>query len=135
MQQFVTFKVGHRLLGLAIGQVREINRVLEIVPVHRTADYVRGVMNLRGQVVVVLDLGVRLGLGPTVITPASRKVLLKQEEVALLVDEVGDVVEVESQAVDSPPANLQGIAGEFIVKVAKLPEGILAVLDVDKVLG
>jgi len=135
VQQFVTFRVDGRLLGLAIDQVREINRVLDIVPVRRSADYVRGVMNLRGQVVVVLDLGARLGLGPMTIGPGSHNVLLKQEEVALLVDEIGDVVEVEPPALSPPPANLGGIAGEFIQEVAKLPDGLLAVLDVAKVLG
>ena len=134
-RQFVSFKIAGRLLGLDIRQVREINRVLDITPVQHARPHVRGLLNLRGQIVTVFDLGVRLGLGPQEITPDTHSVVLKSDDVALLVDAVGEAVEVPQGQMESPPANQGGIAGGFIQEVVKLHDDLLVVLSVEKLLA
>jgi len=133
-RQFVTFRIDEHLVGLDILKVREINRVLEITPVQQAPAYVRGLVNLRGQTVTVFDLGVRLGLSPRAVTETSHNVILKPEAVGLLVDRIGDVEEAEETAVESPPANLNGIGAAFIDCVVRLKDELVLVLSPEKIL-
>lgn len=132
-RQFVTFRIDGHLLGVDVLHVREINRALDITPVQLAPAYVRGLVNLRGQAVTVLDLGVRLGLGRRVVTPESHNIVLKRDEVGLLVDAIGDVVQADGAEVGPPPANLEGIAVEFVEGIVKLPDGLLLVLAVEPI--
>lgn len=134
-RQFVSFRVGRHLLGLDISQVREINRALEITPVQQAPEHVRGLVNLRGQVVVIFDLGILLGLGPRQITEQTHNVLVKGDDVALMVDRIADVVEAEDADVAAPPANMDTIAVNYVRSVVKLRGDLLVVLDVEKILG
>ena len=133
--QFVTFRVADRLLGLDIRRVREINRMLDITPVQHARPHVRGLVNLRGQIVTVFDLGVRLGLGPQAITGDTHNVVLKADEVGLLVDAVGEAVEASESEMESPPANLGPIAGGYIESVVKRRDELLVILSVEKILA
>lgn len=135
MRQFVTFKVEGHLLGVEIGQVREVNRVLSGTPVQHARPHVMGLVNLRGQIVTLFDLGLRLGLGPRRLGPGTHNVVLKREDVGLVVDEIGEVMEVDGADLEGPPANLGGLAREFVSQVAKLKDGLLVVLDVQKILA
>ncbi len=132
-RQFVTFRINGHLLGLDVLHVREINRVLDITPVPRTPGYVRGLVNLRGMILTVFDLGVRLGLAPREIGPETHNVILKKEEVGLLVDAIGDVAMAEAEDVEPPPANVGGIESEFISGVVRLEDELLVVLSADRV--
>ncbi len=132
--QFVTFRIDDHLLGIDVLMVREINRVLNITPVQHAQDYVRGLINLRGQTVTVIDLGVRLGLGPRTIGAASHNVILKNDVVGLLVDSIGDVVQAEEDEVELPPANAGRIDGAFMDGVIKLKHELLVVLSTKKIL-
>jgi purine-binding chemotaxis protein CheW len=135
MHQFVTFKVEDYLLGVEIGQVREVNRVLSGTPVQHARAHVMGLVNLRGQIVTLFDLGLRLGLGPRRLTSRTHNVVLKREDVGLVVDEIGEVMEVAVDDLEGPPANLGGLAREFVSQVAKLKDDLLVVLDVEKILA
>ncbi|MFH1034194.1 MAG: chemotaxis protein CheW [Pseudomonadota bacterium] len=134
-RQFVSFRLAGRLLGLDIRQVREINRALDITPVQHARPHVRGLLNLRGQIVTVFDLGRRLGLGSQKITAETHNVVLKADDVALLVDAVGESVEVPPEQIEPPPANPGGIADGFIQEVVKLHGDLLVVLSVEKILA
>lgn len=134
-RQFVSFKLAGRLMGLDIRQVREINRALDITPVQHAQPHVRGLLNLRGQIVTVFDLGQRLGLGPQEITVETHNVVLKDDEVALLVDAVGEAVEVPQDQIEGPPANPGGLADGFIQEVVKLHDDLLVILSVEKILA
>ncbi|MEW5723430.1 MAG: chemotaxis protein CheW [Thermodesulfobacteriota bacterium] len=133
-RQFVTFRLGDHFLGLDVLEVREINRVLETTPVPPAPAFVRGLINLRGQVITVLDLGVRLGLAPLEITPETHNVILKADRVGLLVDAIGDVATVEENEIEAPPANLVGLEDELINGVVQLEGELLVILDAAKVL-
>ncbi len=133
-KQFVTFRLDDHLVGIDILRVREINRVLDITPVQHGPSYVRGLVNLRGQTLTVFDLGVRLGLARRALTEDSHNVVLKPDGVGLLVDGIGDVEEVDETAVESPPANIHGIAEGFIDCVVKLNSELIVILSPDKLL-
>ncbi len=131
---FVTFRIDEYLLGIDILKVREINRVLDITYVQHAREYIRGLINLRGQTVTVFDLGIRLGLKIRKITEASHNIVLKADLVGLLVDSIGDVVEAREEEIEQPPANVGGITGKFIEGVVKLEDELLILLSVEKIL-
>lgn len=133
-KQFVTFRIDDDLLGIDVLMVREINRVLDITPVPKSRDYVRGLVNLRGQTVTIFDLGVRLGLSPRIITPESHNVVLKNDPVGLLVDSIGNMVQCAEPEVELPPANVGSIEGKFIEGVLKLSHELLVILNTRKIL-
>lgn len=135
--QFVTFYVGDLLLGAEIQHVEEINRQVQPTPVAHAHEAVRGVMNLRGEVVTVLDLRNILGLGTTEVTRATRNVIVSAggESIGLLVDRIADVVNAPWSEIKPPPANLTGVEGRFLQGVYEMQGALLAVLDIAEALG
>ena len=126
---------------------------MDITKVDRSPDYVRGLMNLRGQIVTVLDLGVRLDIGARKIGRESSCIVLKTRTelerhndkaepdegaitdlVGLLVDRIGDVVTVDSGDIDPPPAHAGGIKGKYLDGVVKLEERLLITLEASEIL-
>lgn len=132
--QFISFRLDDYLAGISILKVREINRLVDITPVQHAPEYVRGLINLRGQTVTVFDLGVRLGLGPRIVTEETHNIILKGDAVGLLVDNIGDVVDASGGEIKAPPANLGGIAREFIESVVKLERELMIVLSSENIL-
>jgi len=134
---FATFCVADTLIGVPIDQVEEINHNLELTRVPHAASWVRGVMNLRGAVVTVIDLRVVLGMEPTEITRKTCNVVVRSEgeQIALLADCVADVVCTEAGDIEPPPANMVGADGRFFKGVYKLDRELLVILDVDAVLA
>lgn len=135
--EYATFHVGRLLLGIDIRHTEEINRQLDLTVVPHAPECVRGVVNLRGEVVTVLDLRSILGLEPQPLTAASRNVVVRTEgeQVGLLVDRVADVVTVSTEEMEAPPANVSGVSGRFFKGVYKLESALLVVLDVNLVLS
>lgn len=133
-RQFVTFKVDEDLLGIDVLMVREVNRVLDITPVPKAPDYVRGLVNLRGQTVTIFDLGICLGLPPREITDESHNVVLKRDLVGLLVDSIGNMVQCGELDVEPPPANVGNIKGKFIEGVVELDNELLVILQTKQIL-
>ncbi len=133
----VTFYVGPLLLGLPIAQVREINRHLDFTPVPHAPPQVRGVVNLRGEVVTVLDLHRVLGLPAAEQTLQTRNLIVfyQGEPVGLLVDQVADIVEVAPEELNPPPANVQGVQARFFRGVLPMERDILVLLDLDEALS
>jgi purine-binding chemotaxis protein CheW len=132
--QFITFRIDDFLAGIDILKVREINRLVDITPVPHAPEYIRGLINLRGQTVTVFDLGIRLGLAPRIITEETHNIILKRDAVGLLVDSIGDVVEAKSDEIKTPPANLGGITREFIENVVSFEKELMIVLSSEKIL-
>jgi len=135
--EFVTFYVGNILIGADIRQVEEINRHVEVTVVPHAPDYVRGVINLRGAVVTVVDLRTILGLPTTELTGQTRTVVVrsKGEQIGLLIDRITDVVKARTVDIDRPPANIGGVEGRFFKGVHKLDAELLIILDIDAALA
>ncbi|HOW71586.1 MAG TPA: chemotaxis protein CheW [Phycisphaerae bacterium] len=135
--EYATFYVGDILLGVDIGQMEEINRQLEVTVVPHAPPFVRGVVNLRGEVVTVVDPRVILGLPVTEVSATSRTVIVrhKGEQIGLLVDRIADVVRISVGEMEPPPANVGGVEGRFFKGVYKLQTELLIVLDVETALS
>ncbi|MDZ4781612.1 MAG: chemotaxis protein CheW [Planctomycetia bacterium] len=136
-QEFITFYLGDLLLGIDIHQVQEINRNVDMTPVPHAPQAVRGVINLRGEVVLVVDLREVLGLPKSALTRSNRNVIVKNggEQIGLLVDRVADVVRANTDDLDPMPENLRGIDQRFFKAVYKLELGLLVILDVNVTLA
>ena len=133
----VVFRVDELRCGLDIVQIQEIKRILSHTPVHHAPPYVRGLLNIRGQVVTLVDVGQRLGLPPRPLRRAAPAIVvgLGQELVGLLVDEVDDVVEVDPAALSGPPSNLGDVEGHFFGGVLRTAGGLVALVDKDRIAG
>lgn len=135
--QFATFYVGELLLGLPINQVQEINRHLEITPVPHANPSIRGVINLRGDVVSVIDLPHVLGLPAVQVSKSTRNVIIHHQGqlVGLLVDDVADILSIVESEILTPPANVKGVDGSYFRGVYTTDSEIVVILDLRETLG
>jgi purine-binding chemotaxis protein CheW len=133
-RQFSTFFLDGLLFGVEVGKVQEVIRYQEMTRVPLAPPVVRGLINLRGQIVTALDLRRRLNLKDRASDRLPMNVVVRtgDEAVSLLVDEIGDVLEVEEDAFERPPETLQGEARELIRGAYKLKDKLLLVLDTEK---
>jgi len=135
-RKFCTFTLDGQWFGVDVGQVQEVLTQRDITPVPLAPEAVRGLINLRGQIVTAFDLRRCLDMPPLQPGrhPANLVIRSGSEAVSLLVDEVGDVVETLEETFERPPATLDGRAREMIRGAHKLGEGLLLVLDTDRAL-
>lgn len=135
--QLSCFYLNDTLFGVDIKLVQEINEELNITKVPLSDDYVLGIMNLRGQIVTVIDQAKKLGFRPSKITGDSRVIIVKSqnESIGLLVDRITDVVTVSEGKISSPPSNIRGAQGRFFQGVVQTDKSeLLALLNVETVL-
>jgi purine-binding chemotaxis protein CheW len=135
MEQLCTFEVASLLVGIDILSIQEILRVQPVTVVPLAPSSVRGLMSLRGQIVPVVDLRVRLGLPASESEPAGFDVIVRtsQGAVSLLVDEVGDVVEVGQDTFEPVPETMSASARPFIRGAHRLERRLLLALEAETV--
>jgi purine-binding chemotaxis protein CheW len=133
-RQFCTFFLEHYFFGVDVRQVQEVFRSHEQTRVPLAPQVVSGLINLRGQIVTVIDLRRRLELRPRADAQRPMHVVVRHDDsvVDLLVDEIGDVVDVADDLFEPPPGTLEGIARELIVGAYKLEGQLLLILDTEK---
>src|SRR5271166_2849269 len=127
--QFCTFYLDKLLFGVELRGVQEVIRSLDMIKVPLAPAVVSGLINLRGQIVTAVDLRRRLELQPRPLGTLAMNVVVRSEDgpVSLLVDEIGDVVEVEQTSFEPPPETLRGPARGMILGVYKLQDRLLHV--------
>lgn len=130
--QFCTFILGDLTFGLQVHAIQEVIRYQEMTPVPLAPAIVRGLINLRGQIVTAIDLRLRLNLPPRSDDALPMNVIVRCGDgaVSLLVDEIGDVVEVDPELREAPPPTLGAAARELVSAVYKLPDRLLLSLNV-----
>jgi purine-binding chemotaxis protein CheW len=133
-RQFITSTIDDHLIGLDITKIREIYNNLDIYEVPLSPDYIRGLVNLRGQIITVFDLRVRLGFKKKEITEQNKLIVLKEESVGFLVDSIGDVIESEEKNLVVPPAYSGQIEEEFLEGILKYDDELLIILSTEKIL-
>ncbi len=152
-QQYISFILDGHLFGIDILLVREIIRNFEYTPVEHAPEGVQGLLNLRGQIITVLDLGRELGISEYEGGGRRHCIILKatdemarfldddeivneagSETVGILVDDITDVIPVNPEQIESPPANANGVNGDKLMGVAKLPSKLLLILSMRKVM-
>ncbi len=133
-QQFCTFTLAGLTFGIEVDRVQEVIRTQPMTGVPLANDVVRGLINLRGQIVTALDLRRRLDLAPRGADEEPMNIVVRTGtgELSLLVDQIGDVVDVDEATFEGPPETLDGVARELIVGAYKLEGALLLVLDTDK---
>ena len=135
--QLVTFRLDAEAYGINVMQVQEVLRVTEIAPVPGAPAYVLGIVNLRGNVVTVIDTRRRFGLPTAEITDASRIVIIEsgEEVIGILVDSVSEVVELRQSAIELAPSVGTEESSRYIQGVATRSEDLLIVVDLNKLLS
>ncbi len=151
-RQFATFRLGGNLFGINVLLVHEINRQIDVAPVELVPDFVYGLINLRGQIVTVLDIRKRLGVPISEQSPAGTIILKTNAGLALcqaslgtaertahdlvgfLVEEIGDMVSADDQQIEMPPAHVNGIEGRFLAGVIKLETELLVLLKIGEII-
>lgn len=136
-QQFCTFFADDLLFGVAAEQVQEVIRFQPMTPVALAPKATRGLINLRGQIVTAVELRTLLGLTlPTgEYTPMNVVVRTSQGAFSLLVDRIGDVLELDQDSFESPPDTLEGMSRELIAGAYKLSDRLLLTLDIDRLVS
>jgi purine-binding chemotaxis protein CheW len=134
--ELATFYIGDALCGMDILKIQEINKLMDMTKVPQAPSYVIGILNLRGQIVTIIDLGKKLGLGVTDATLSSRNIIVNSpgEHVGLLVTRLSDVISADTDKIERAPANMGGIQGEFFSGVYKTEDRLVGILDINKVL-
>ncbi|MGD9950181.1 MAG: chemotaxis protein CheW [Desulfobulbus sp.] len=134
--ELATFYVGRALCGMDILKVQEINKLMEMTKVPQSPDYMVGILNLRGQIVTIIDLGQKLGLGDIEVSNESRNIIVNTpgEHVGLLVSRISDVVMADPDKIESAPANMNGVQGGFFTGVYKTDNKLIGILNIKEVL-
>ncbi|MBY6018264.1 chemotaxis protein CheW [Halomonas denitrificans] len=135
--QWVTFHLEQETYGINVMQVREVLRYSDIAPVPGAPSYVLGIINLRGNVVTVIDTRARFGLPEAAITDNTRIVIIEAEDqvVGILVDSVAEVVYLNSSEVDSAPNVGNEESAKFIQGVCHRDDKLLILVDLEKLLS
>ena len=136
VSQLVTFRLKDETYGINVMQVQEVLRVSEIAPVPGAPHYVLGIINLRGNVVTVIDTRMRLGLATSEVTDATRIVIIESAKhvVGILVDCVAEVVDLRMSEVESPPNVGSDESARYIQGVASHDDELLILVDLNKLL-
>jgi purine-binding chemotaxis protein CheW len=132
--QFATFSVGQLFFGIDVLQVQEVLQYQPMTPVPLAPSVIEGLINLRGQIVTAVDMRRRLGLNDRSGDQMPMNVVVRAGEgaVSLLVDEIGDVVEVSSDTFELPPDNVDPATRRMLRGVYKLKDRLLLILDMER---
>ena len=135
-RHFSSFFVDDVLFGIAVEKVQEVAGLVEMTPVPLAPSKVRGLINLRGQIVTAIDLRTCLGLGDRPVGQTPVNVILRTGDgyASLLVDRVGEIVEVDENEFEPPPETLRGPVRELIRGAYKLHNKLMHVVDLDRAL-
>jgi len=133
--QYITFRLANNLIGVSILTVREIVPKFKITEVQKSPDFVLGLMNLRGQILTIFDVGVLFGFEKRQIHSDSHIIIFKHKDVGFIVDQIGDVVGVNDKNIESIPANIEPEIQKYMENIVNLPDEILMVMNAKKVLA
>ncbi len=135
--QLVTFLIEEEEFAVDILNIQGINMMMDITKVPNSPDFVEGIINLRGQVIPVIDLRKRLNLNQIEFTKDSRIIVVEIDDkvVGFIVDKVKEVLRIDSGITEPPPPMVSGVGSEFITAVAKLEDRLITLLDLQKLLS
>jgi purine-binding chemotaxis protein CheW len=135
--QICTFHLADLVCGVDVRHVQEVVRYQEMTRVPHAPPVVRGLINLRGQIVTALDMRTRFELPPRPPEQLPMNVVARTGDgtVSLLVDEIGDVLEVDAASVETPPLTMRGAARHLVRAVCKLPDCLLLIIEIDSLVN
>ncbi len=135
-QELAIFNIGEIVCGVDITKLKEINKHIDVTTVHHAPEYVRGILNLRGSIVTVIDLRKKFGYESIEINNKMRIIIVKSkdENIGLLVDGVDDIVMADYKDIESPPSNINGVTGAYFSGIYKMNNALVSVLNVEEIL-
>jgi purine-binding chemotaxis protein CheW len=135
--KYVVFKLENEEYGIDILRVKEIKEMLQITRVPKSPSYVRGVVNLRGEVIPVINLRSKFNLQKKEDTESTRIVIVAVEEitVGLIIDTSSEVIEIAKEFIEEPPAAIASIDHSYIYGIGKVGERLIILLDVSKIIS
>jgi purine-binding chemotaxis protein CheW len=133
--QVVSFKLGSEEYGVDIGQVQEINRMVAVTHVPRAPQFMEGVINLRGQLIPIIDLRTRFGMERAEHSKNTRIVVTEigTKRIGMVVDSVSEVLRLPLEQIEEAPDMISGVDTEYIRGVGKLDERLIILLDLGKI--
>jgi len=138
--KYLTFALAHEEYGLEILKVREIIGYIEVTAIPQTPHYIKGVINLRGQVIPVVDLRAKFGMETTEVTDETCIIVVeiaqagRKANTGIIVDRVQEVLDIAGQDIEEAPQFGGSVETDFILGMAKIGESVKILLDIDKVL-
>ncbi|GAC1572957.1 MAG: chemotaxis protein CheW [Candidatus Elarobacter sp.] len=135
--QVVSFKLGSEEYGVDIAQVQEINRMVAITHVPRAPQFMEGVINLRGQLIPIIDLRTRFGMPREEHTKNTRIVVTEigAKRVGMVVDSVSEVLRLAVDQIEAAPDMITGVDTEYIRGVGKIEDRLIILLDLARVIS
>jgi len=123
--------------GIPIIQVQEIINMTRPTRLPQAPDFVEGIINLRGNIIPIIDLKKRFSMGASEITSDTRSIVVEVDgqKVGIIVDEVSEVLRLANSEIEPPPAVIGGISAEYLTGVGKLGDRLLILLDMNKILN
>jgi purine-binding chemotaxis protein CheW len=136
-RQYTSCVVGNQLVGISVDAVQEVTSVTDLTPVPLASPLISGLLNLRGEIITAIDLRRCLQMSDRSADQRPVNLILRTDEgpVAVLVDQIGDVLDVDDDQFESPPPTLQGRGRELISGVYKLAGGLLLVVRTEALLA
>lgn len=133
----IVFELQKEEYALSVDRVGAIERIQPITRIPETANFVKGVINLRGVIIPIIDLRLRFGLPEVELTDANRIIIVhfEDKEVGLIVDGANDVIDIPQDSIEAPPEVIDSVDVDYIDGVVKLDERLLVLLNLEKVLA
>lgn len=139
--KFLTFSLDNEVYGIPIKKVKEIIGLMEVTPIPKTKGYIKGVINLRGKIVPVMDLRLRFGLASKEYNERTCNIVIEiamggtPRLIGLIVDTVAEVVNIQPGEIEAPPEYGADIEGHFLMGIGKLKERVILILNIEKILS
>ncbi len=139
--KYLTFALGPEEFGLEILKVREIIGYMDITAVPQTPHYVKGVINLRGQVIPVIDLRAKFGMEPADVTDQTCIIVVeisnadREFSTGIVVDHVQEVLDIDGKDIEDTPELGSSVSTEYILGMGKIGDSVKILLDIDKVMA
>ncbi len=136
-RKICTFYLDKLYFGIDVGQIQEVIRYQEMTEVPLTSPVLRGLINMRGQIVTAIDMRKRLDFPEREAEEKPTNIIVRTEDggVSLLVDGIGDVIDIDSELFETPPESLEGPIRQVLQEVCQLQKHLLLILDINQVLN
>lgn len=135
-KKYIIFKLSEEYYGLSIKNVISIEKISQATRIPNAAEYVKGVINMRGEVIPIIDLKVKLSMEASPITDDSRIIIVSSNEiyVGLIVDSSSEVLEIDKENIDKPPVDENNPHIEYINGIGKTEDRLIVMLNLEKIL-
>ena len=136
VDQLITFIVEKENYGVNIQEVKEVIKIREITKLPKAPSFVKGVINLRGDVIPIIDFRDKFGLEQMEYTDMTRVIVVEvdNKSIGVVVDSVSHVIRISHDEITPPPPMIGGIAEEYLIGIGKIGEDLIILIDIEKIL-